>query len=182
MKRTANIITQLTPRSLAVLDEIGRGTSTFDGNYIAWAVAEHLHEADERPLVLFATHYHELTDLARSKARVHNASVAVREWKGDVVFLRRIVEGPASQSYGIQVAKLAGVPTPIIERAGQILHNLERNELTDNGQPRLALDGQPAGAAQLGLFAGADDRLRDELAAIDVDRPPRGGLNACTSW
>ncbi|HSP98052.1 MAG TPA: DNA mismatch repair protein MutS [Candidatus Dormibacteraeota bacterium] len=178
MKETANILTQLTPRSLAVLDEIGRGTSTFDGISIAWAVAEHLHEADERPLVLFATHYHELTDLARSKPRVLNASVAVREWKGDVVFLRRIVEGPASQSYGIQVAKLAGVPAPIIERAGQILHNLERNELTDNGQPRLALDAQPAANGQLGLFAAADDRLREELAAIDVDRlAPLEALN-----
>ena len=119
--------------------------------------------------MLFATRYHELTDLARSKARVRTPGRRARV-KGDVVFLRHIVEGPASQSYGIQVAKLAGVPTPIIERAGQILHNLERNELTDNGQPRLALDGQPAGGAQLGLFAGADDRLRDELAAIDVDR------------
>jgi DNA mismatch repair protein MutS len=120
--------------------------------------------------VLFATRYHELTDLARSKPRVLNASVAVREWKGEVVFLRRIVDGPASQSYGIQVAKLAGVPAPIIDRAAQILHNLERNELTANGQPRLALDGAPAAGAQLGLFSAADDRLRDELAAIDVDR------------
>ncbi|MBX3027454.1 DNA mismatch repair protein MutS [bacterium] len=170
MKETAAILNELTPRSLAVLDEIGRGTSTFDGISIAWAVAEHLHEAGERPLVLFATHYHELTDLARSRPRVRNASVAVREWKGEVVFLRRIVDGPASQSYGIQVARLAGVPAPIIERAGQILHNLERNELTANGQPRLALDGAPAAGGQLGLFAPPDDRLRDELAAIDVDR------------
>ena len=169
MKETAHIVTQLTPRSLAVLDEIGRGTSTFDGISIAWAVAEHLHDAAERPLVLFATHYHELTDLARSKVRVSNASVAVREWQGEVVFLRRIVDGPASQSYGIQVAKLAGVPPPIIARAGHILHNLERNELTDAGQPRLALDARPEPAGQLGLFAASDDRLRAELAAIDPD-------------
>jgi DNA mismatch repair protein MutS len=167
MKETANILTQLTPRSLAVLDEIGRGTSTFDGISIAWAVAEHLHDATARPLVLFATHYHELTDLARSKERVHNYSVAVREWKGDVVFLRRIVAGPASQSYGIQVARLAGVPDPIIERARQILHNLEQNELTDAGQPRLAAQD---GAGQLALFAAPDDRLRQELAALDPDR------------
>jgi DNA mismatch repair protein MutS len=165
MKETANILTQLTPRSLAVLDEIGRGTSTFDGISIAWAVAEHLHDAAARPLVLFATHYHELTDLARSKPRVHNCSVAVREWKGEVVFLRRIVAGPASQSYGIQVARLAGVPDPIIERARQILHNLEENELTDAGQPRLAAED---GGGQLALFA--DDRLRQDLAAIDTDR------------
>ena len=167
MKETAHILTQLTPRSLAVLDEIGRGTSTFDGISIAWAVAEHLHDAPARPLVLFATHYHELTDLARSKERVHNYSVAVREWQGAVVFLRRIIAGPASQSYGIQVAHLAGVPDPIIERARQILHNLEQNELTDAGQARLAADG---GSGQLALFATADDRLRSELAAIDVDR------------
>jgi DNA mismatch repair protein MutS len=133
-------------------------------------VAEHLHDAGERPLVLFATHYHELTDLARSKPRVRNASVAVREWKGEVVFLRRIVEGPASQSYGIQVARLAGVPAAIIERAGHILHNLERDELTAAGQPRLALDARSEGGGQLGLFGGGDDRLRAELAAIDADR------------
>jgi DNA mismatch repair protein MutS len=165
MKETAHILAQLTARSLAVLDEIGRGTSTFDGISIAWAVAEHLHDAAQRPLVLFATHYHELTDLARSKPRVHNYSVAVREWKGDVVFLRRIVSGPASQSYGIQVARLAGVPDPIIERARQILHNLEQNELTDAGEARLAADDSPG---QMALFA--DDRLRGDLAAIDVDR------------
>ena len=170
MKETAHILTQLTPRSLAVVDEIGRGTSTFDGISIAWAVAEHLHDAAERPLVLFATHYHELTDLARSKERVHNASVAVREWKGEVVFLRRIVDGPASQSYGIQVAKLAGVPAPIIARAGDILRNLERDELTAAGQPRLAAPARPAADGQLGLFARPDDRLRDELATIEVDR------------
>jgi DNA mismatch repair protein MutS len=165
MKETANILTQLTPRSLAVLDEIGRGTSTFDGISIAWAVAEHLHDAAAQPLVLFATHYHELTDLARSKPRVRNWSVAVREWKGEVVFLRRIVAGPASQSYGIQVARLAGVPEPIIERARQILHNLEENELTDAGEARLAAED---GAGQLALFA--DDRLRQDLATIDTER------------
>ncbi len=168
MKETAAILTQLTPRSLAVLDEIGRGTSTFDGISIAWAVAEHLHDAAERPLVLFATHYHELTDLARSKPRVRNWSVAVREWRGEVVFLRRIVAGPASQSYGIQVARLAGVPDPIIARAGAILANLERDELTAGGEARLAAGAAPA--AQLGLFAARPDPLRAELAALDIDR------------
>jgi DNA mismatch repair protein MutS len=167
MKETANILTQLTPRSLAVLDEIGRGTSTFDGISIAWAVAEHLHDAPQRPLVLFATHYHELTDLARSQARVRNYSVAVREWHGEVVFLRKIVPGPASQSYGIQVAQLAGVPEPIIARARHILRNLEQNELTDGGEARLAAAD---GSGQLALFAPADDSLRRELAAIDTER------------
>jgi DNA mismatch repair protein MutS len=152
-----------------ILDEIGRGTSTFDGISIAWAVAEHLHSAAQRPLVLFATHYHELTDLARTLERVENASVAVREWKGEVVFLRRIVPGPASQSYGIQVARLAGVPAPVITRAKEILRNLEQGELNDMGQPRLAQgDGTPSG--QLTLFAARERTLREELSRIEIDR------------
>jgi len=167
MKETADILSHLTPRSLVILDEIGRGTSTFDGISIAWAVAEHLHASPRRPLVLFATHYHELTDLPRAQPRIENFSVAVREWKGDVVFLRRIVPGPASQSYGIQVARLAGVPQPVIERAKQILRNLEQGELNEAGQPRLAHSGGVA-SAQLSLF-GERDRLRDEIAAIDVN-------------
>ncbi|MCK6554588.1 DNA mismatch repair protein MutS [Candidatus Binatia bacterium] len=169
MKETAEILGNLTSRSLVVLDEIGRGTSTFDGISIAWAVAEHLHAAPGRPLVLFATHYHELTDLARTQARIGNASVAVREWKGEVVFLRRIVPGPASQSYGIQVATLAGVPSPVIERARQILRNLEAGELDDAGRPRLA-EGTANAGPQLALFAPPQNRLRDELAAMDVNR------------
>jgi DNA mismatch repair protein MutS len=169
MKETADILAHLTPRSLVILDEIGRGTSTFDGISIAWAVAEHLHAAPTRPLVLFATHYHELTDLARTLERVENYSVAVREWKGDVVFLRRIVPGPASQSYGIQVARLAGVPVPVITRAREILHNLEQGELNDMGQPRLA-QGDGTSSGQLALFAAREGSLREELSRIDVDR------------
>jgi DNA mismatch repair protein MutS len=168
MKETADILSNLTERSLVILDEIGRGTSTFDGISIAWAVAEYLHATPLRPLVLFATHYHELTDLTRTQERIENRSVAVREWKGDIVFLRRIVPGPASQSYGIEVAKLAGVPAPVIGRAKQILHNLERGELNEAGQPRLAEDG--AGAGQMGLFVGRDDRVREELAKIDIEQ------------
>ena len=164
MKETASILRQLTDRSLVILDEIGRGTSTFDGISIAWAVAEYLHDhASARALVLFATHYHELTDLARSKERVHNFSVAVREWKGEVVFLRRIVPGPASQSYGIQVAGLAGVPETIISRATQILANLERSELTEAGQPRWS-----------------KVRRRGAANNWDYSRPPRNGC--AMSW
>ncbi len=169
MKETAEILSHLTGRSLAILDEIGRGTSTFDGISIAWAVAEFLHAAPERPLVLFATHYHELTDLARLHARIANCSVAVREWRGEVVFLRRIVPGPASQSYGIQVARLAGVPPPVIERARQILHNLEQGELNDAGEPRLA-EGNGGHAGQLALFGARERQLRDELSRIDVNQ------------
>ena len=173
MKETAHILAHLTGRSLVILDEIGRGTSTFDGISIAWAVAEFLHDdAVGRPLVLFATHYHELTDLARTKPRVQNCSVAVREWKGDIVFLRRIVPGPASQSYGIQVAQLAGVPMAVIGRAKEILRNLEQGELTDAGVPRLAQHNGRA-TSQLALFgapAPPRDPLRETLAEIDVDR------------
>jgi DNA mismatch repair protein MutS len=169
MKETADILAHLTPRSLVILDEIGRGTSTFDGISIAWAVAEYLHAAPARPLVLFATHYHELTDLALTLERVENHSVAVREWKGDVVFLRRIVPGPASQSYGIQVARLAGVPGPVITRATAILRNLEQGELNDLGQPRLA-QGDGTQSGQLALFAARERSLREELSRIDVDR------------
>jgi len=168
MKETAGILNNLTGRSLVILDEIGRGTSTFDGISIAWAVAENLHATPLRPLVLFATHYHELTDLARTLERVANHSVAVREWKGDVVFLRRIVAGPASQSYGIQVASLAGVPGEVIARAKQILANLERGELDESGRPRLA-ESDAAAPAQMGLFAARDSGLRAELAALDVN-------------
>jgi len=168
MKETADILSNLTDRSLVILDEIGRGTSTFDGISIAWAVAEYLHATPLRPLVLFATHYHELTDLVRTQTRIENRSVAVREWKGDIVFLRRIVPGPASQSYGIQVAKLAGVPAPVIGRAKQILQNLEQGELNEAGQPRLAQGDGSNG--QLALFAARDDHVRAELAKIDIDQ------------
>src|SRR5213076_1766722 len=105
MNETSNIVNNATGRSLVVLDEIGRGTSTFDGISIAWAVAEHLHDAAERPRTLFATRYHELTALAAERPRVRNLSVAVAEWKGDIVFLRQIVPGPASRSYGVEVAR-----------------------------------------------------------------------------
>jgi DNA mismatch repair protein MutS len=178
MKETAHIVNHLTARSLVVLDEIGRGTSTFDGISIAWAVAEYLHDAATRPLVLFATHYHEMTDLTRTKERAHNCAVAVQEWKGEVVFLRRIVDGRASQSYGIQVARLAGVPDPVIVRAQEILGNLERGELTDAGMPRLAQRKEREAREQLALFAAPENRLRTELSTIDVDRlTPMEALN-----
>ncbi len=159
MRETAHILENLTPRSLVILDEIGRGTSTFDGISIAWAVAEHLHDDRRRPLVLFATHYHELTDLARTKPRAANASVAVREWKGEVIFLRRVVPEPASRSYGIEV----------VERAREILRNLEGGEFDEAGSPRLA---RRKGSAppQLSLFSGSAERLRHALATLDIER------------
>src|SRR5262249_6694838 len=117
-----------------------------------------------------ATHYHELTDLARTHARVANLSVAVREWKGEVVFLRRIVAGPARQSYGIQGAQLARGPAPVIQRAKEILHNLEPGELNEAGQPRLAQHDGVQSTQQLALFAARERGLRTELAGIDVER------------
>ena len=173
MQETANILHSATSRSLVVLDEIGRGTATFDGLSIAWAVAEYLATHSRvRPKTLFATHYHELTDLADATPGVVNFHVAAREWKDDIIFLRKIVPGRSDRSYGIQVARLAGLPPTVIARAREILAALERDELTRGGRP--SVSGTPSDPQrQLGLFAspgdGADARVRERLAAVDVD-------------
>ena len=135
MSETANILNHATPRSLVILDEIGRGTSTFDGLSLAWSIVEHLHNVVGSK-TLFATHYHELTELAGRLPRLRNFNVAVREWHEQIVFLRKIVEGGTDKSYGIQVARLAGVPKAVIERAKVILRNLEESELTPEGNVR----------------------------------------------
>jgi DNA mismatch repair protein MutS len=137
MNETANIINNATDRSLVILDEIGRGTSTFDGLSIAWSVAEHLHDII-RARTLFATHYHEMTELETVCSGVKNYNVAVREWNDRIIFLRKIQRGPADKSYGIQVARLAGLPDSVIDRAKEILANLEASELNAQGKPRLA--------------------------------------------
>jgi DNA mismatch repair protein MutS len=124
MSETALILNHATARSLVILDEIGRGTATFDGLSIAWAVAEHLHDSIGCR-TLFATHYHELTDLANTKSSVANCNVAVREWNEEIIFLHKILPGAADKSYGIQVARLAGLPKPVVERAKSILSHLE---------------------------------------------------------
>ena len=157
-----------TRRSLVVLDEVGRGTSTYDGLSIAWAVAEFLHDAVSCR-ALFATHYHELTDLADGVPGVVNAHVAVQEWKDDIVFLHKIKPGRSDRSYGIHVARLAGLPGSVIGRAKEILAALERDELARGGRP--AISGAPVvPQQQLGLFqSAADDALRERLRAIDVD-------------
>jgi DNA mismatch repair protein MutS len=179
MRETARLLEGLTERSLLLLDEVGRGTSTFDGLAIAWAVAEHLHDAT-RGKVLFATHFHELTELARERTRVKNLSMAVREWSGEVLFLRRVIEGPASRSYGIEVARLAGLPAGIIARAREILNNLERGEFDDAGQARLAHSSEGGRtAAQMSLFAPAESLVIEELRAAEVERmTPVEALNA----
>ncbi|MFI5178884.1 MAG: DNA mismatch repair protein MutS [Vicinamibacterales bacterium] len=175
MQETANILHTATSRSLVVLDEIGRGTATFDGLSIAWAVAEFLAtNPTVRPKTLFATHYHELTDLADATPGVVNYHVSAREWKDDIIFLRKIVPGRSDRSYGIQVARLAGLPHSIIERAREILAALERDELTRGGRP--SVSGTPSEPQQqLGLFQApsggvVDGALRDKLAAADLDR------------
>jgi DNA mismatch repair protein MutS len=187
MTETAAIVHGATRRSLVVLDEIGRGTSTFDGLSIAWAVAEHLCDRTGCR-TLFATHYHELQDLARERPRVRNLTVAVREVGDRVVFLRKLVQGGASRSYGIEVAKLAGLPPEILARAREILKNLESLEVDEGGHAALARAGRKAqaGPGQLGLFAAADPRveeLRRELAALDVDAlRPLDALNLLAGW
>ena len=135
MSETANILNNATSRSLIILDEIGRGTSTFDGLSLAWSIIEHLHNRVGAK-TLFATHYHELTELAGRLPRVRNFNVAVREWNEQIVFLRKIVAGGTDKSYGIQVARLAGVPREVVERAKEILRNLEESELTPEGNVR----------------------------------------------
>jgi DNA mismatch repair protein MutS len=179
MIETAAILNQAGPRAFVVLDEIGRGTATFDGLSIAWATIEHLHEAN-RSRALFATHYHELTALSERLPRIVNATVKVKEWKGDVVFLHEIVPGAADRSYGIQVAKLAGLPPPVVERARAVLAELEKSGGSNT----------PAILDDLPLFTAARRRPQappsgepDELTAmLDAIRPddlsPREALEA----
>ena len=181
MQETANILYAATSRSLVVLDEIGRGTSTFDGLSIAWAVAEYLASNPKaRPKTLFATHYHELTDLADSLPGVVNAHVAAREWKDDIIFLRKIVPGRSDRSYGIQVARLAGLPAGVIARAREILGGLERDELSRGGRPTLSGAASDPQSPQLALFARpaeGDNELMKRLKAVDVDETtPRQAL------
>ncbi len=156
MQETANILNNATRKSLIVLDEIGRGTSTFDGISIAWSVAEYLHNRDDvKAKTLFATHYHELTDLARTMPGVKNYNVLVREKNDRIAFLRKIVPGGADKSYGIQVARLAGLPEEVIGRAREILSNLEEGEFGESGQPKLAAHRPKKGQAdknQMDLF------------------------------
>lgn len=174
MMETARILNQATSKSLVILDEIGRGTSTFDGLSIAWAVAEHLHDhVSFRPKTLFATHYHELTELVLTKERVKNYNMAVKEWAGEIIFLRKIVEGGTNRSYGIQVARLAGLPQRVIDRAKEILSNLERGELDARGMPKIAgtkmAASKPKIPLQLPLFVQTDP-IRTELKRLEIDR------------
>jgi DNA mismatch repair protein MutS len=189
MTETAAILHNASRRSLVVLDEIGRGTSTFDGVSIAWAVAEHLHDV-VGCRTIFATHYHELQDLARERPSVRNLTVAVREVNDRVVFLRKLVEGGASRSYGIEVAKLAGLPGEVVARAREILRNLESMEVDEGGHAALARRRRRrAPESQLGLFAPAPpadpavESVLRELRALDPDAlTPLEALRLLAAW
>ena len=173
MQETSHILSGATAKSLVVLDEIGRGTATFDGLSIAWAVAEYIAtNARSRPKTLFATHYHELTDLADALGGVVNFHVAAREWKDDIIFLHKILPGRSDRSYGIQVARLAGLPASVIARAKDILASLEHDELTRGGRPALS-GAPPAAQQQLGLFQSTsptDEKLKARIREVDINR------------
>ena len=170
MTETANILNNATDRSLVILDEVGRGTSTFDGVALAWAATEHIARRI-RCRTLFATHYHELTELADVLDGVANFNVAVREWQDEVVFLHKIVEGGTDKSYGVYVARLAGVPREVVERARHILADLEASHLDSSDRPRIAPaePGLPVREVQLTLFEGQGAAIIDELRRLDLE-------------
>lgn len=163
MSETAGILNNCTERSLVVMDEVGRGTSTFDGMSIAWAVLEYLHELG--PRTLFATHYHELTSLSEQLSRVRNLNVLVKEWGDRIVFVHKVEDGAADRSYGIQVARLAGLPEPVVERAKDVLRSIESGSLKSVRKARYA-----HGRRQLELFRDQASLLMGELARIEADR------------
>jgi DNA mismatch repair protein MutS len=176
MVETASILHHVTERTLVLLDEVGRGTSTFDGLAIAWAVTEELHDRGRGAKVLFATHYHELTALADRLARVRNFHVAVKEWNDEIIFLHKVGPGGTDRSYGIQVARLAGLPKAVIARAREILAELSQN-------PGARVPGQLEPAPQLGLFPHAPDPVLKELGALDVSSlTPLAALNLVAEW
>ena len=183
MTETARILNTATARSLVILDEIGRGTSTYDGISLAWSVAEHLHDRIGCR-TLFATHYHELTDLEKSLPRVKNLNVAVREWQDEVVFLHKIVPGAADKSYGIHVARLAGVPREVIERAKDILAQLEEEHLDAEGRAKIARRATAKRTSlQLTLFGPADHPLLDEIRQVDLSQTtPLEALRRIEQW
>jgi DNA mismatch repair protein MutS len=184
MTETARILNTATARSLVILDEIGRGTSTYDGLSLAWAIVEHLHD-ETRCRTLFATHYHELTELRQSLAHVRNLNVAVKEWQDDVVFLHKIVDGAADKSYGIHVARLAGVPPRVNERAKQILARLEQEHLDGAGRPKIPPPhfDRPGGDIQLTLFGPAEHPLLEEMRQMDINQlTPLQALTQLEAW
>ena len=175
MTETANILNNATERSLVILDEVGRGTSTYDGLSLAWAICEALHE-ELGCRALFATHYHQLTELADLMPGVHNCHVAVREWENEIVFLHRIQAGGTDKSYGLHVARLAGVPGEILDRAHKILDELEREgeqikplAIRERSQSRESTAKPQPRQRQLDLFRPPSDRLLAEIEKLELD-------------
>lgn len=169
MNETASILNNISERSLVLLDEIGRGTSTYDGISIAWAISEYLHEHPSKAKTLFATHYHELNEMTETFARIKNFNVSVKELKNNVLFLRKLVEGGSQHSFGIHVAKMAGMPQQVIHRANKILKQLEKShsseELTDKVR---TLEND----MQLSFFNLDDpllEQIKEEIVNIDID-------------
>ena len=174
MNETAAILNNLTPRSLVLLDEIGRGTSTYDGVSIAWAIAEHLHESRQaHPLTLFATHYHELNDMSQRFSRIVNVNVSVQEVNGKIVFLRKLAQGGSNHSFGIHVAQLAGMPRSLVRRAREVLTTLE--EARSSASTNSSLDLSDLGASegiQMSFFQLDDpsvEAIRDQIMEVDID-------------
>ena len=182
MNETANILNNATEKSLVILDEIGRGTSTFDGLSIAWAVAEELANKNGKGVkTIFATHYHELTELAATNPRVRNFHIAVREWNDSIIFLHKLLPGGTNRSYGIQVAALAGVPSHVVARAKELLHNIEQGEFNREGEPRIATSPRKSRGkqpSQLYLFGGAPHPVLQKLQETNPDAlSPREALD-----
>jgi len=182
MVETAAILNQAGERALVILDEIGRGTATFDGLSIAWAAVEYLHEQN-RCRALFATHFHEMTALAGKLARLHNVTMRVKEWEGEVVFLHEVGKGAADRSYGIQVARLAGLPDAVVQRAKDVLHRLEQGETS--GKAERLVDDLPLFSAAVRhappkrAAAPASDMLREAVSALHPDEmTPKEALDA----
>ena len=171
MEETANILRNATHKSLILLDEIGRGTSTFDGISIAWAAAEFINKRLTAK-TLFATHYHELTELALTTEGIFNSHMAVREWNDEVIFLRKVMHGTADKSYGIQVARLAGIPAEVINRSKEVLANLEKEELDGSGMPKLAHSDKDKveNTSQTDIFNLPDEThpVMTELREMDI--------------
>ena len=183
MIETSNILRYATAQSLVVLDEVGRGTATFDGLSLAWAIVEYL-DTECGAKTLFATHYHELTEIAALSPAVCNRTMLVKEWEDRIVFLRRVVEGRADKSYGIHVARLAGLPPAVLDRAKELLENLESHEYDLSGRPRIARGGEPSGPGpdQLNLFAPPEEIVASVVRDVDLERlSPLAALNLLVS-
>ena len=171
MNETASILNNLSDRSLILLDEIGRGTSTYDGISIAWAIAEYLHNHSTSPKTLFATHYHELNDMAKSFDRIKNYNVTIKEFKNRVIFLRKLAAGGSEHSFGIHVAKMAGIPNKVVNKANKILAKLESSHMSD--QNKESLNRQQQEDFQLSFFQLDDptiNQIKEELINLDINK------------